>query len=143
VQRHLRLQHPHLDVPAVRAGLAPGHRGVAALDPVEVGAQPAVGGQLEDAEVLAERAVAPAPGGARRPDDPELVGAAGDRVLQIGGAGLDGVDVEVPVDLDRREEDRQPQQGAAVERDGLQRLEGAPVCRRSAVRTCPASTWPA
>ena len=78
--------------------LRPGRQlGVAALDPSQHAAEVAVGDGLDDAEVDADEAGPPLGALADGPDDPELVRAALDGLLEVGVREEDGIDVGVAV----------------------------------------------
>ena len=85
--------------------------GVVALDPLERGAQLAVRHRLDHLEVLGDEPVAPLAARAHRPDHPQLVGTAVDRLLEVGVGRHHRVDVHGAVDLDRREPHRQRHRG--------------------------------
>ena len=111
MQRHFRCQHLDLDRPAELPALALGDRRVAGFDAIEVALQMPVGGRLDDLEVGVDEAALPSRLAADGPDDPQLVGAAADRLHQVGIRQIDAVDVAIPLDRHGREPHRQRHAG--------------------------------
>src|SRR6185295_14689035 len=70
-----------------------------------------VGGGFEDAEEVADEAVAPLTALTRGPDYPKLVGATPDRFLEIGGGVQNRIDVRVAVDPHWGKPERQRSSG--------------------------------
>ncbi len=95
-------------------GLPAASRVVIGGDPIFDLAKPAVGGGFDDLEVVVNEAIVPLAALAHRPDHPELVGTAADGFFEVAVGDVDGVDVGVAVQDDRRKEHGQGDGGAEV-----------------------------